>query len=280
MLIKMDAINEEYLIEKKRLELISKSRKGAKYKNKNTNRWDAKNNIKVANTVKDYNKLDMDTFWKKDTLNFGVKVQGETDSYTVSVSFEKVLDRIQQKVKDNKNLLELKFIYKSLVEALNSSDVKIACSCADFKFRFAYWATKNNFNAGADENREAKITNPNDNLGDGCKHILCILNNAEWLHKIASVINNYIAYAKDNMENLYAKYIFPKIYGMSYQKAIQMTISDYDENGEEITKLNSDEALLNLSNALGRERGRIRKGSNKNPIAQQRKSQRQQEKEK
>lgn len=266
-----ETLDEEYLTEKRRLELISKSRKGAKYKHKDINRWDNKNKCRVANTVKDYNKMDMDTFWKKDILYFDVKVQGETSNYLVRVAFNHILDRIQQKVKDNKNLLELKLIYKSLVEALNSSDVKVACTCPDFKYRFAYWATKNGINAGKEENREAKITNPADNLGDGCKHILCILNNADWVHKIASVINNYVAYAKENLENLYAKYIFPKIYGVSYQKAIQMSIFDYDENGEEIDKLKSDEATLNLSNALGRERGKIRKGSNKNPIAQERK---------
>lgn len=269
---------EEYLIEKKRLELISKSRKGEKYKGKSTGRWEAKSKCKVASTVKDYNKMDMDTFWKKDYLKFGVRVQGETDNYIVNVEFSNVINRIQQKVKANKNLFELNLIYKSLAEALNSSDVKVACSCPDHKFRFAYWATKNNFNAGPDENREAKITNPTDSLGDGCKHILCVLNNADWLHKIASVINNYVAYIKDNMENLYGKYIFPKIYGIDYQKALQVVADAEDENAEN-NRLKSDEATLNLSNALGKERGKFKKGSNKNPITQQRREQQQKEDE-
>ena len=56
-----------------------------------------------------------------------------------------------------------------------------------------------------------------------------------------------------------------------YKKAIQLCIDDFDENGELKTDLKSDEATLNLANALGKERGKIKKGSNKNPIAQARK---------
>lgn len=266
-------LNEDILNETKRIEFISRSRKGAQYKSKEGNRWSAKKNIKVANTVKDYNKLNMNSFWKNDLLNFGVKVKGETDEYIVKVEFTNVLNRLQEKVKKNNNLLELNLIYKSLTEALNSSDVKVNCSCADFNYRFAYWATKHGENEGTAENREAKITNPNDDLGAGCKHILCILNNSDWLHKIASVINNYVAYAKENMEDLYSRFIFPKIYGMPYNKAVQLCMDDYDEKGELKTELKSDEATLNLTNALGKVRGRIKKGSNKNPIAQERKKQ-------
>ena len=252
-----------------RNQLLVKSRKGAAYKNASKgNRWTAKSKSSVANTVKDYNKIDMDTFWKKDNLTFKIKVEGETDTYFVTVEFNKILDKIQSRVKSNKNKLEIKCIYDSLLQALNSSDVKVDCTCPDFKYRFKVWATKNRYNTGSSEDREAKITNPNDDLGAACKHVLCALNNAEWLQKIASVINNYINYCKDNMEYNYSRFIFPKIYGMTYDKAVQLTISDYDDKGNLKDDLESDESLINLSNALGKVRGRIKKGSNKNPVAQ------------
>lgn len=260
----------EQLHEVTRNQLIAKSKKGGSYKSKGGNRWTAKANCKVANTVKDYNKIDMDTFWKKDELIFKIKVDGETDTYFVTVHFKNILPKIQAKVKANKNKLEVKCIYDALLQALNSSDVSVDCSCPDFKYRFRVWATKQGYNAGEKESREAKITNPSDNLGAACKHILNILNNAEWLQKIASVIHNYIHYCKDNMEHNYSRYIFPKVYGMPYNKAVQMTINDYDDNGEVKDKLDSDEELINLSNALGKVRGRIKKGSNKNPVAQAR----------
>ena len=76
------------------------------------------------------------------------------------MEFTKILDRIKKRVIENKNKLSLKIIYDSLVEALNSSDIKVDCSCPDFKFRFKVWATKNNYNTGKEEKRDAKITNP------------------------------------------------------------------------------------------------------------------------
>ncbi len=263
-------LNEQILNETKRLQFINKSKSGKKYTGKEGNRWDAKVNCHVANQVKDYNKIDMNKFWKEDKLIFSVKVQGETDLYNVVVEFNNIVEKIKQKTKDNNNLFTLNIIYKSLVESLNAEDIKISCDCADFQYRFSYWSSQHGEKSGDLETRKSNITNPDDKLGAGCKHILCVLNNAEWLHKLSSVINNYVFYARDHMEDLYARYIFPKIYGMEYKKAIQLCLDDYDEKGELKYNLRSDEAIINLTNALGKERGKIKKGSNKNPIKQER----------
>lgn len=262
-------ITEDTILnEATRRELLIKSKSGKNYKNKKSNRWEAKKQVSIASTVKDYNRMDMNTFWKKDILNFDIKVTGESDNYVVTVEFNNVLDRIKNKVVQNRNKLELKCIYDAIVESLNSSDVKVNCSCLDFRYRFKVWATKNKYNAGEAESREAKITNPMNDLGAACKHILNVLNNAEWIKQISSVINNYVNYCKDNMEYNYSRFIFPKLYGITYDKAVQLTFDEYDENGELKDKLESDEKTINLSNALGKVRGRIKKGSNKNPVTQ------------
>lgn len=258
--------HEKYLHEATRKELLRKSRKARGYTSKIGSRWTAKDNSSIANTVKDYNNIDMDKFWKKDDLIFIVKTEGETDTYNVTLDFTNILPRIREGVKNNKNLFEKKILYDALVSALNSSDVKISCTCGDFIYRMAYQASKHGYKAGAQETRSSDVTNPNDDLGAGCKHVLYVLNNAKWIRNIASVINNYVNYAKDHMEHLYSQYIFPKIYGMSYDKAVQMTIDDY-EDGEVKNKLNSSPELINLSNALGKDRGKIKKGSNKNPVS-------------
>lgn len=253
----------ENLEEATRTQLIAKSKKGSGYKDLSKgNRWTRKNKCNVSSTVKDYNKIDMNTFWKQDYLKVGVKVAGETHTYNVEIEFKNVLKNLAAKVKQNNNKLELGLIYDSLLLSLNSSDVFIGCNCPDFRYRLKAWATKNGYNAGEAENRASKITNPNDNLGAACKHILCVLNNAKWLTEVASVINNYANYCKDNMELNYKKYIFPKIYGVSATEAERIISNDSDE------KLPSDEATINLANALGKVRGRIQKGSNKNPVAQ------------
>lgn len=263
---KYNTKSKKQLNEVKRQEIVNKSKTGLNYKNKNINRWVTKNKCSVLTQVKDYNQIDMNTFWKEDLLKFGVPIQGQTSNYIVTVEFKGILNRIKDKVQNNNATLTKNIIYTSLFEALNSNDVKINCSCADFKYRFAYQATRNGYKSGELENRESNITNPNNNLGAACKHILAVLNNVEWLQKIASVINNYIAYCKDNMEYNYSRFIFPKIYGVSYNTAVQMCMNDYDANGNINDKLLSDESLINLSNALGAVRGRIKKGSNKNPI--------------
>ncbi len=102
-------------------------------------------------------------------------------------------------------------------------------NCADFKYRFSYEATKNQYNSGTPELRPAKITNPNDTKGAGCKHILLVLSNMDWMMKIASVINNYIRYSRDYLQRNYADYIFPVVYGVPYNRAVQLSIFDKED---------------------------------------------------
>lgn len=255
------------LTEATRGQLIKKSREGDFYKNSRGSRWVRKNKSSVANTVKEYNQIDMDTFWKQDILKFDIKVRGETDNYIVKVIFSGILKALRPLIKESQNNLTRDIIYGSLIKAFNSEDVKISCTCPDYKYRLAYQNSKNGYNAGEDEKRKSDITNPEDTKGAGCKHILNVLNNTEWLKNIASVINNYANYCKDKMQNNYAKFIFPKIYGMPYDDALQMTLNDYDDKGEENNALDSTTEMINLSNALGKNRGKILKGSNKNPIS-------------
>ena len=99
-------------------------------------------------------------------------------------------------------------------------------NCPDAKYRMAYQQTKNDYKAGYKERRPSNITNPADTLGAGCKHVLLVLANLDWAVKVASVINNYIKYCKEHLQRNYADYIFPKIYGMKYDKAVQLNIFD------------------------------------------------------
>ena len=56
------------------------------------------------------------------------------------------------------------------------------------------------------------MTNPNDTLGVGCKHIMLVLSNTSWCIKLASVIHNYINYMKSHYEKLYADIIYICVY--------------------------------------------------------------------
>lgn len=122
-------------------------------------------------------------------------------------------------------------------------------------YRFKYWATRKGLLIGDPENRPADITNPGDNKGPGCKHIILCLSDSSWLIKIASVIFNYINYMEEHDERLYQRYIYPAVYDKEYENR-QLSIFDDEEEF-----LDSDEETIETSNKEARERGRFKKGN-------------------
>ena len=181
----------------------------------------------------------MDSLFKRDVLQFTIPVLGETDVSTVDVSVDGLLAEIRKQIMANKGTLEFKVVLQSLMKVLNVGNVYIGCSCPDAKYRMAYQQTKNDYKAGYKERRPSDITNPNDTLGAGCKHVLLVLANLDWAVKVASVINNYIKYCKEHLQRNYADYIFPKIYGVKYDKAVQLQLFDNGLFPEDIATLNT-----------------------------------------
>ena len=270
-------LDEQYLVEVTRQQLLDLGRKGAKYKGKNTSRWTAKSKVSISNTVADYNQIDMNRFWKDDVLKFIVKVKGETDNYEVTVEFSKLSQKIQGYVKAAKNEFNRDIVTKALMNALSSSDVRISCSCPDFRYRLSYWSSQKGAKAGEQETRASNITNPTDNLGLCCKHILAVLNNAYWIRNVASVIVNYANYCKENLEYNYSRFIFPKIYGVQYNQAVQMCMNDFDSDGDVIDELKTSKELINLANAIAK--ARFKKNKSKAEIEQAKKELEDKEKE-
>ena len=125
--------NESYLTEKTRQQLLDKSRNGAAYapdnRAKGRNRFERRKYSKVAATIKDYNSIDMNAFFKGDYLEFGVPVHGETDDYVVTVTFERILPRLQQEVRSDRNRLSEKAVLRALLGAFNTGDVYVSCTC-------------------------------------------------------------------------------------------------------------------------------------------------------
>lgn len=224
-------LTESLLNEATRSELINKSKKADNYSKNNQkrgkNRYERRLYSRVANSVRQYNKINFDSFFKKDILTIGIEVQGETSNYIVTMQFEGALNEIAREVKANNGKLEFKVIARALARTFNMDNVKVGCSCKDMYYRFNYFAHKNGYGTEV-ELRPSDITNPTDSKGAGCKHTLLVLSNLDWMMKVASVVNNYIKYCQKYLQNNYATYIFPKIYGMPYNKAIQLSIFDLD----------------------------------------------------
>lgn len=213
-------LNESVLLEKTRAELISKSKSANITKSYGTTRYDRRNVQHVYNPESTFNKLDMNALWKANILTFSLPVQGEHDNYNVEILFDGILQAINRELKNNNYVLEYKVIYKAIIDAINKSNILVSCNCKDFIYRQSYWASKGRYNSGKPEIRPAKITNPNDTAGAGCKHIMKVIADLDWALVLASCINNYVSYMEEHYPDKYHDIIFPAIYSMSYQRAL------------------------------------------------------------
>ena len=238
------------LNEDRRNQLIAKSKGVPKGKQ----RFKRRVKSKVANTVKQYNDIDMNKLFKDNIFTVNINVKGETDDYIVRISFGDFLDILQDEVKDNNEVLNLRAITRALVKGFDRTNVFINCSCPDFRYRFNYWATRNSINSGLPEKRPSNITNPKDNLGSSCKHTLLVLSNNSWILKCASVINNYIKYMEKHYKKAYSDIIYPAIYGKPYEDVVELSLFDDDE-------LVTDKDTLDKANVQGREDTLFKKGN-------------------
>lgn len=237
--------NEGVLTEATRQELIAQSKKGRPTKTYGTSRFVRRTKSRINPSSKNYNQIDMNALFKGGLLSFKVPVHGETNEYEVELLFDNFLEELQKQTKQEKKPCEYKTVAQALMRAYNRDDTYISCSCPDFKYRFAYHATKGRYNAGKPELRPSDITNPRNDLGAGCKHTMLVLSNLRWAMKVATVINNYIKYMEKNMPKLYADVIFPAVYGMSYNKATQLGLFD-DEEAELINTMDNEEQSQEL----------------------------------
>ena len=221
----MNILNED-----SRQQLLNRSKSAQPEKQDNKTRYQKRLKSRISQSVSQYNDIDMNKLFKNNIFSVGVKVRGETDNYVVLISFGELLDEIKYFLSKNNYKLEAKVIIQALTKCFNNENVYIHCSCPDWEFRMAYWATRNKINSGEPQYSNGKwIRNPDDKLGPGCKHSLLVLSNADWIIKSASVILNYIRYAETNMQSAYARLIYPKIYDKEYQKDVQLSLIDTDE---------------------------------------------------
>lgn len=379
------------LNEDRRSELISRGKSGEREKCDGKTRFEKRVKSKVANTVREYNQINMNSVFKDGILTVIIPVVGETSNYKVKIKFSGFLDILRRET-ERLSKIDLRTIVRALLDSFNQDDVYISCSCLhpdtkiklldgteptvqemcqrfeagerlycysidsqgdfipgevekvwvtgqttelieitldngekiqttpdhlymlrdgtylpaaelqegqslmplykvtsicrirlevpvdvydikmkgepnflasagvilhnceDFFYRFSYWATVKNINSGEPQLIPAKITNPTNNKGPGCKHIMLVLSNTVWLLKVASVINNYIKYMERYRQNDYAKIIYPAIYGKKYTEPVQLSM---DDSKDDI--LTDDETFINTTNEYGRTSGRFKR---------------------
>lgn len=266
------------LKEDTRSALINKSKGVGLYKDtsRGRNRFERKKYSKIANQVKSYNQIDMNDFFKRDILKVKIPVIGETDNYDVTIKMEGVVAEIAKNIKSNHNKLEYRTIIQSLTKVFNTTNIYTKCTCPDHLYNYAHWNIVNNVSVddtAHDPGPGKNIKNPNDDKGRGCKHILLILSNVDWMMKVASVINNYIHYTEEHMQKAFMKLIFPKLYGMPADEAVENNLVP------EETNMDTEPHVIEVINKWAANRGKIKKGSNINPVYADR-LQKEQEKDK
>ena len=212
------------LQEKSRSNLLSKSMTAKPTKAYNTTRFERRKLQTMKTSSSIFNKLDMNSVFKSDALSLEIPVEGETNTYTVTVLFDGICKDIQRELKKNDYNLEFKVIYKAIVRAIKNQNMFIGCTCKDYKFRFQYIATKERYNALQAQLVPATQTNPNNDQGAGCKHILKVLDDLSWAMQLATALNNYILYMKKNKQKLFNDIMFRSIYGMPYRSAVEKGI--------------------------------------------------------
>lgn len=243
------------LLEDRRNELISRGQRGEREKGDGKTRYQKRVKSRFSTSTAEYNKIDMNALFKDNILTVRVPVVGETDNYLVTIKFGGFLDLLHNRLRrDKSEVLDLKEVIRALLDAFNSDDVYISCSCKDFYYRFGYYATVTNINAGEPQLIPSDITNPKNTLGPGCKHVMLVLANTSWLIKLASTVRNYIIYIQNHRPKDYADIIYPAIYGKKYEEPVQLSLDDSDE-------LTSDEEIINISNKEGRTRTQFKPGN-------------------
>lgn len=255
----------ESLTEDTRSALVNKSRGKGEYKDKSKgkNRFERRNLSKIANAVKQYNKIDMNNLFKADELKVQIPIIGETDTYNVTVKLKGVIAEMARIMKSNNYKLEYKTALQALTKIFNTTDVYINCTCPDHLYNFAHWNIINRVSSedtAHDPGPGKGVRNPQDDKGRGCKHTLLVLANGDWMMRVASVINNYLHYAEEHFQAPFKKIVFPKLYGMPAEEMVEQDLID-DES-----YLDSTTGLIDAINEYGKNRGKYKPGSNKNPV--------------
>jgi len=253
------------LIEDTRMQQVASSRNAGPYKDQSRgkNRFERKKYSKIIKSVAAFNKINMNDLFKQDILQITIPVIGETDQYEVTIKMEGVIAELQKCIKNNKNKLEFKTIIQALTKVFNTTDIYTKCTCKDFEIQFAHWNIVNNISvddSASDPGPGKGVANPNNDKGRGCKHILLVLNNGDWLMKVASTINNYIHYVSEHLQKAFLNIIFPKLYGVPADEAAEHNIVENNED------LKTDADLITIINEYGKNRGKFVKGSNINPV--------------
>lgn len=181
---KVHLLNESKQLQGNKLEEVSRNDMLVKAKKQTITRYNK------AAGYRGFSIIDIDTtsIFTTNCLRVTCKV----GDYWDTVEMQNILYWIQAEAEKNKNYqINTKGVTAAIMNSIDGMDIKVDCTCPDFKYRFAYLATKLGYKYGKPENRPAKITNPND-YGAICKHLISMLGNKKWLQQVTGTLMDVI----------------------------------------------------------------------------------------
>ena len=134
--------------------------------------------------------------------------------YEDTVALEDILIWVQmcaEQSTSTRNQINSKVVTQAIMNSIDGMDILVNCSCADFKYRFAYMATQLGYKYGEPQNERNKYHRTNkENYGSMCKHLVALLSNKRWLQQITSrfvdwlienidEVNKYLRLPEDKM---------------------------------------------------------------------------------
>lgn len=246
--------------------IINNSKKAGPYAPDNQflgkNRYERRRHSSISRSVNDYNRINMNTFFKKDILDFAIQVRGETDNYLVKIKLIGILKELREELEKDQKELEWKYVINAITRVFNNKNIYVWCSCPDWKYRFQHWSCVGDFASDVKDPGPGKgIANPNNNKGDGCKHVLLVLANSSWKLQLSKAIINYIKRLQERQERLYQTIVFPKLYGRKYSDEIQQQLFNPDTGNQARNYLPSSRKELDQANISARKRTQFKPGN-------------------
>ena len=147
----------------------------------------------ILNSEIQYYSIDISKFLETGVLEFRFHVR----DYDVNIEVDGLLKYLKRRIKKPTYASVRTF----LSNALDKTNIRVNCTCPDFRYRFAYTATERKFKAGDPETRPSNITNPR-MRGACCKHLLKLLNNKDWVRKYTSLINLVLKLNPDTIDRI------------------------------------------------------------------------------
>lgn len=177
-------------------------------KTKSPDRFEKKRNY----SPKDFKNVNFEDMFINDRFTWQTRVHGESN-YLVTVSFEGAFEYLKYKLasmrgKNRWKRITIDMVREALSKSLDTEDLYVECSCPDFTYRFAYWATQADCKYGVPQNVAPTVRNVRNNKGYVCKHLLAILYGKRW---VQSAAKSWLAYMRANPE-LTEYYIWGKDY--------------------------------------------------------------------